>query len=556
MLELLIAAAAVQANAASAPPPPSDPPVRLVVMIAVDQMIPEQLDRLAPWLHGGLGRFVERGAVFEHAALVHGDTETGPGHTCYGTGLNPTHNGIVSNEWLPIDSKRFVYCFSDEQSHAVTSSGVDKDPGVSPHNLRSKGFADYVKEAHPKSKVIAISSKDRAAIGMSGQHPDLALWWDHGGKGFETSTWYVPTLPQWVIDWNWNWPRLWSDGPFAGGWKCELPEHFEASGTAPDEREGEWGRPGQHSFPHATPPLSDPPTEKELRALANAVYEGPGGDVFVLDLARVAVEKLELGLDDDPDVLAISLSSCDTVGHGYGPLSCEVTDVLLRADRELGKLFDELDAKVGADRWVASLSADHGVLELPESLADRGVAASRPPGNVVGDTIKAARAKVAEKFGKDFYAKAYSRGLRLSLSEMKEAKVDPAEVRSAYAAALRECGTAWLQHALTFDELKAIARDGAPASGLVRMEANSFDEERTCDVVLLCKPWMLIGLPIGTTHGTPYPYDRNIPLAFVGPGFPKSRDFRDAASIDIAPTLLHRLHITTTAAFDGRVLFE
>jgi hypothetical protein len=384
--------------------------------------------------------------------------------------------------------------------------GSRQGPGVSPRNLRSKGFADYVKDAHPKSKVLAISSKDRAAIGMSGQHPDLALWWDHGGKGFETSTWYAQALPQWVIDWNWNWPRMWSEGPFAGGWKCELPEHFEASGTAPDEREGEWGKAGDSTRSRtACPPLSDPPTEKELRAIAGAVYEGPGGDVFVLDLARVAVEKLELGLDDDPDVLAISLSSCDTVGHGYGPLSCEVTDVLLRADRELGKLFDELDTKVGADRWVASLSADHGVLELPESLADRGVAASRSAG-ATSSAIPQSRARQGRReVRQGLLLEAYSRGLRLSLSEMKEAKVDPAEVRSAYAAALKECGTAWLQHALTFDELKAIAREGAPASGLVRMEANSFDEERTCDVVLLCKPWMLIGLPIGTTHGTPYP---------------------------------------------------
>jgi hypothetical protein len=109
---------------------------------------------------------------------------------------------------------------------------------------------------------------------------------------------------------------------------------------------------------------------------------------------------------------------------------------------------------------------------------------------------------------------------------------------------------------LTFDELKAIARDGAPASGLVRMEANSFDEERTCDLVMLQKPWLLIGVTFGSTHGTPYPYDRNIPLAFYGPGFPHASDYRDAASIDIVPTLLHRLRITAPTPLDGHVLVE
>jgi predicted AlkP superfamily pyrophosphatase or phosphodiesterase len=553
---MLALTAFVALTQAAAPAPADAPPVRLVVMIAIDQMIPDHLDRLAPWLHGGFARFVEQGTVFERAALQHGDTETGPGHTCYGTGLNPTHNGIVSNEWLGIDAKHHTYCVSDDNAHSVTSSGVGKDGYFSPRNIRAGGLVDFVKSANPKSKSLAISSKDRAAIGMSGQHPDLVLWWDHGGRGYATSTWYVQALPQWVLDWNAHWTRELLDGPFGKGWNCDFPEHFEASGTAPDERDGELGKPGQRSFPHALPAHADPPTDKELSRLAEAVYDGPAGDQFVCEMAGRAVEQMQLGTDDDVDVLALSLSSCDLVGHAYGPLSCEVTDVLLRADRELGQLFDLLDAKVGRDRWIASLSADHGVLELPESLAARGVASERISGRVVGDAIKAARAKVAEKFGKDFYLASDQRGVRLSLTGMLEARVEPADVRRAYADAMKVSGAAWLQHVLTFDELKAIARDGAPASGLVRMEANSFDEERTCDLVMLQKPWLLIGVTFGSTHGTPYPYDRNIPLAFYGPGFPHASDYRDAASIDIVPTLLHRLHIAAPTPLDGHVLVE
>src|SRR5262249_41758586 len=155
-------------------------------------------------------------------------------------------------------------------------------------------------------------------------------------------------------------------------------------------------------FPHNIPQLSETPNDKELGRLAAWVYDGPCGDVFVLDVARKAVDALELGRDDAPDLLMISLSSCDTVGHSYGPLSCEVTDVLLRADRELGKLFDVLDQKVGRERWIASLSADHGVLELPETLAQRGYPSERVNGKLVGDALKGARAAVEQKFGKDF----------------------------------------------------------------------------------------------------------------------------------------------------------
>jgi hypothetical protein len=529
---------------------PADRP-RLVVTISVDQMIPEQLERLRPWLKGGLGRFANDGLVFPNAALRHGDTETGPGHASFGTGLHPTHHGIVSNDWFVFDSRDSMYCFGDAHSKAVTSAGLQEARASSPRNLRVEGLADFVEAASANAKTFAISSKDRSAIGMTGQHADLALWWDKNRGGFMTSSWYASALPEWVVTWNSGWQqRL----PFAGEWRAELPEHFEGSGTAPDERDGEWGKPGQRSFPHATPKRGANLTDKELAALASWVYDSAPGDVMVLELAREAVAKLELGADDVTDLLAISLSSCDTVGHAYGPLSVEVTDVLLRADRELGKLFDLLDERVGRGRWIAALSADHGVLELPETLAAQGYPSERLSGRVIGDAIKSARNSAALKFGQDFYLSSSARGVRLSVSAMKAAGVEPKSVREHYAAELRESGRAWIEHALTYDELEAIARHGAPASGLVAMEANSFFEERSADVVLLQKAWCLAALPVGTTHGTPYPYDRAVPLAFYGPGFRAGRDFREAASVDALPTLLARLGIATAANFDGRDL--
>lgn len=532
---------------------PQEPKIRLVVMVSVDQMLPEHLERLAPWLKGGFGRFVRDGRVYPRAFLRHGDTETGPGHTCLGTGMNPTHHGIISNDWFAFDARDGVYCYSDPDARAVTSNGVQESRASSPRNLRVDGIADHLEAIDRAALTVGISSKDRSAIGMTGRHADLALWWDKKRGGFQTSTWYARELPAWVKASNATWmQRL----PFASGWNSELPADFAASGTAPDEREGEWGKPGQRSFPHASPKRGPELSDKELGALASWVYDSAPGDVMVLELARDALSALELGRDDVVDLLCVSLSSCDTVGHAYGPFSVEVTDVLLRADRELEKLFGTLDERVGREHWIAALSADHGVLELPETLAAQGYPAERISGRVIGDTLKAARNAVAQKFGQDFYLTSNARGVRLSVSAIRAAGLEACDVRRFYAQALREQGSAWLEHALTYDELEAIARRGTAASGLVALEANSFDEERSCDIVLLHRPWCLPGLAVGTTHGTPYAYDRSVPLAFYGPGVSAGRDFSAAASIDAVPTLLGRAKLGAALKFDGRDLFE
>jgi hypothetical protein len=547
---LALAAAALVA-AQDPPPPDRARGVSLIVMVSVDQMVPWQLERLAPWLDGGLGRFAREGRSFSDAALRHGDTETGPGHASYGTGLHPTRHGIVSNDWFAVEGRSGTYCCADPEARKVSFAGVHDERASSARNLRARGIADFLEAADPRARTLAISSKDRSAIGMSGVRADLCLWWDRRRGGFVTSTWYARELPGWAAACSVDWIERLRAAGFADSWRCELPEDFEGSGTSLDECEGEWGRPGQRAFPHPVPAAGE---GAERAALAGWVYDGPAGDVLVLDLARRAVEALELGRDDAVDLLAVSLSSCDTVGHAYGPRSVEVTDVLLRADRELERLFDLLDERVGRERWIASLSADHGVLELPEALAARGLPARRISGRTVRDSIDAARAQVAERFGRDFYLASNSRGIRLSWAAMKEAGADAGEVRRAYAAAMGLHGGEWLEHALTFDELRAVAREGAPAPELVRLEANSFDQERTCDVVLLCKRWCLVGVAAGTTHGTPYPYDRAVPLAFYGPGFAKGTSREPAASVDALPTLLARAGLPIPPGLDGRDL--
>ena len=350
------------AQAAQAAPPQDEERVRLIVLVSVDQMIPEQLERLDPWLSGGLRRFAD-GQVFRRAAHGHGGTATGPGHATLGTGLHPNHHGIVGNSWLLAGTSESVYCVQDNEAQLVTVGGVVGGAAGSPRNLLADGLADHVRRVHPGSKSVGISGKDRAAILSLGRSADAALWWDRSGRGFVSSTFFGEELPEWAQEWN----RSWTDelGNFV--WEDLLPEDIDEAGTAPDDRAGEVSALGP-TFPHAAPPLSDPPLQPELALLSRWVYGTPLVDRFVVELALRAVEGMDLGGDEEVDYLFVGLSACDTVGHSFGPYSREVTDLLLRADAQLGRLFDHLDERLGEDGWVAALSSDHGVLEFPEAL--------------------------------------------------------------------------------------------------------------------------------------------------------------------------------------------
>ncbi|HUR28222.1 MAG TPA: alkaline phosphatase family protein [Planctomycetota bacterium] len=522
-------------------------------MIAVDQMIPEQLQRLAPLWTGGFARFVQQGTVFREARLQYADSETGPGHTTYGTGMNPLHHGIVGNDWVLPEEKSGSYCVSDPDSKLVTATGPTSSKSMSPRNIRAPGLIDRLKALDPASRGFAASSKDRAAIGMSGQHPDLAVWWDHHGLGFVSSTWYAPALPAWVTEFDGQWLAAF-ESAWGGGWNALDVASFEGTDTAPDDSPGELAWKGRRVFPYPAPEIGETPSLKELGEIAMLVYGSPAGDQFVCELARRALTALALGKDEHVDVLCVSLSACDTVGHSFGPRSREVTDVLLRADRQLELLFADLDREVGAGRWIASLSADHGVLDLPEALVQRGIGAERVSGKLIGATIKAARKKMEQEFGEDFFLAYDGRGVRLSWTKIAAAGKKLAEVREFAAKALEEEGGAWIEDASTLDELEAVARRGEPASGFRRSLANSFDEERTPDVTLLPKPWKLLGMGAGTTHGTPYPYDVRIPLAFYGPGFSARESFEPASSVDAVPTLMAALGLEVAEDFDGHVL--
>lgn len=517
-------------------PQPAETP-RLVVIVVVDQLVPEQLQRLAPVLTGGFKRFLDEGAVFWNATVDYAATETGPGHATIATGRYPSRHGIVGNLFLDDQSRATVYCVGDAEARALTDAGVEEArPGASPARRIGDSLGDLLAERKPGSKCLAIAGKDRSAILLAGRHPEAALWWNGVTGGFASSSYYGDKLPEFVGVWNSAW------GERAGGWKweCSLTGDLARLGTQPDDQPGESSG-GGRTLPRTLPTAGGP--------LAAAVMGSPLIDMFTLELATLAVDALALGQDDAPDYLGVSLSGCDLLGHAYGPTSVEVTDLLARDDRDLGRFFAQLDAGVGKGRWVACLTSDHGVLNLPEVLQARQVGARRVGGAEVAALRETVQDALDATFGDAELGLRYGElGFTLDEAKARAAGIEPAELRALVAEAARE--TKWVADAYTREELEA----KTPRDAWVALYQKSWLTERCPDVTLRPDPWLLFDFPEGTSHGSPYPYDRRVPLAFLGGRVRPEQRFDAASPVDTVPTLLELLGLKPPADLDGRAL--
>ena len=536
--------------------PPARP--RLIVVVSVDQMRPDQLARLAPVLEGGLGRMLREGAEFRAATLDYAATETGPGHATLATGCLPRTHGIVGNDmWLTAE-QRSTYCLGEPEARIVTSAGPQPTAagkGRGPVHLRVPTLPEHVRAVHPDAQVVSIAGKDRSAIAMTGRAAGAVLWWDRGDGGFVSTTVYGDELPAWVRAWNATWVELCS------GWEWAplRSEGLGELGTADDDRQGEavFG-PFGRGFPYQLHAVQDRASRDDVGRLAALVYDSPKVDECVARLAREALVHLGLGADDAPDVLSLSFSATDTVGHANGPFSWEVTDVVLRLDRELGELFALCDERVGEGRWTAALSADHGVLPLPEHMQAGLVGARRVNTGELRATRDRVRATLTERYGEHLEKRFDGEGIVLDHTRVKELGLDLAEARVlARDAALASIGVgSWLGGAYTLDELAAARSGEADTPDPWRpLFVNSFDAERSCDVVFRNAPWTLIGRGTGTSHGSCYPYDREVPLLFLGAGVPRAVRSDRAGSHDVVPTLLAVLGVPPRTPLDGRDLF-
>jgi predicted AlkP superfamily pyrophosphatase or phosphodiesterase len=328
---------------------------RLVILLAIDQMRADYFTRFGARFTGGLKRLHAEGRVFTNADLNYARTETAPGHATLATGAYPRRHGIPANEWFDRQAQQTVYCVADKTAGSVEGAGG----GASPKHLTVKAVGDWLKAASPASKVIAAAGKDRAAVLLGGQRPDLAFWYEAKTGLMVTSDYYTRQAPDWVKAFN---AADWTTRNTPAAWTKLLPES-EYSG--PDDFRGErlWGP--SRKFPHPF-----------LRKTENQ-RTSPYYDMLVLDFALAAIRAEKLGQDDAPDLLCVGLSATDYVGHHYGPDSHEMQDHLLRLDRALGDFLTQVEKLAGAGNVLLVLSADHGVRPNPEYLTEFKAAPAR-----------------------------------------------------------------------------------------------------------------------------------------------------------------------------------
>ena len=510
---------------------PAASPPRLVVVIAVDQLPAYYLDRFRPWFGpGGFNRFFRAGAVYPRARYAHVITETCPGHAVMLTGSYATANGIVANQWYDPVQGRPVYCAEDGSVRLVGARGA----GRSPRRLLGATVGDLLKVATAgRSRVVTISAKDRAAIMLGGHRADAAYW--IVDTLFVTSSWYRSDLPAWAAAVNRSRPVT---RYFGTRWDRLLaPSAYAATG--PDDVPAEGVVEGSRTFPHRVVDL-------------DGFDYSPMLDQAVADFAMRAVQAEELGRDSIPDLLAISFSATDRIGHTYGPDSQEIMDQVIRLDRTLARLFAFLDRTVAPGRTLIVLTADHGVAPLPEKLAEGLADGPRRMDPAVLDS--AVSLALTDRFGSPTGAGwvSYDEAPLLYLSRealgTRKVGLEDAE-RVAQAALLAVPG---VSNAVTGVELTRLRASGGE-SDVVR----SYYPARGADLYYFLDPyWLPTTDPTGTGHGSPWRYDQEVPLLWQGAGIRPGVRGEPATVADLAPTLARLLGLETPGGSQGRVLSE
>jgi hypothetical protein len=496
---------------------------RLAVLVYFDQMRGDYPERWAG-LYGdeGFRRLEEGGAWFQNCHYPYANTVTGAGHASVATGCSPETHGIVANEWYDRATRAEVNCVEAERYSRVPPSPPEEakgsaDPakkakkyaGVGPERLLAPTLADALKEATGgRGRVVALSLKDRAAVLPGGRHPDACYWYDSKDGQFVTSTRYRDRLAPWVADFN---AGRAVDRWFGREWTRLRPDLDYAKYSGPDAVDGEGKGTFQGvEFPH---PFSGGP-KKAKTAYYAALYNSPFGNDLLLELACRAIDAEGLGTRDVPDLLCLSFSSNDAVGHTWGPASQEVLDVTLRTDLVIKGLLSTLDGKVGRGRYVLAVTADHGVCPMPEVARAEHPGAGRIPA-----TLLKAKANefLVTKFGGDaktrYVEDAIESWAYLNHDLIRSKGLDQSEVEAALAGWLtRQEG---IQAAYTRTQLLAGIAEDDRVGQMVR---RSFQPDRCGDVMLVVKPYHIVWGLTGTTHGSPHPYDTHVPLMVYGAG--------------------------------------
>ncbi len=537
VLSALIGLTAIQLGLVAQSPPPATRP-RLVVIISIDQMRADYIDRFQHQWTKGLKRLVDRGAWFSQAAYPYQNTVTCVGHATIGTGSVPAIHGMILNEWWDRETGKEVACTSDSSVSPV-SYGAPLKRGHSAARLQVPTLADEMRvQLSPSAHVVSMSLKARSAIMLAGHRGDAVTWFDDNTGSWSTSSAYstspVPFLAKFFADHpvtadfgkTWNLAmtsdRYLYDDSTAGrtppkGWGPSLPH----------ELRGEAGKP-------------DPDFFEQWSA-------SPYSNDYLARMALASVEALGLGASDRADFLGLSFSALDHAGHDFGPMSHEVQDVLVRLDETLGAFFDALDARIGADHYVVAVSADHGVSPIPEQAKALGLDAGRIDTKALRDRLEE---YLVGRFGAGKYIAYFDHlDLYFTPGTYRRVSTDPEALTEVMRMIRSHPGVLQVYRA---EDLAALSGSTDPAETAAAL---SYYPGRSGDLVLASKPYWIATDDSAATHGTSNGYDARVPVIFMGAGIRSGRYLEPASPADIAPTLASMVGVTL-ARPSGRVLAE
>lgn len=508
----------------------------LVVGITVDQMRADYLVRYwDDFGEGGFKRMVGEGFVCADHHFGYAPTYTGPGHASIFTGTTPQFHGIIGNNWYERRSGESVYCAGDSNVYGVGPVDPAYYAGkMSPHRLRTSTLGDELKFAlGMKPKVIGISLKDRGAILPAGHAADAAYW--YYGKdvgGFISSTHYMEELPNWVEKWNKKTPAA---EYLDAGWSLLRDVSvYDESWADNNPYESPFRGSLRPAFPYDLASLS------EQNGGFDILKSTPWGNTIVVDFALEAVESEELGADATTDLLAISFSATDYVGHQFGVHAMETQDTYLRLDAELKRLFDALDEQVGEGNWLAWLTADHGAATVPSLAKSEKLPTGYWTPGALEETIEAA-------LGQDWVLSVSNDQIFLDRPAIlaSQQSLEDVQHRVAEIAAQQPD----VDRAVTATELQ---RYGGYDNDVLSRLAWGHHAKASGDVILLPAPGWLDYGPSGTSHGSPYAYDTHVPCLFLGWGVEPGITYERTHIRDIAPTVAALIHSPLPNGCTGR----
>ena len=488
---------------------------KLVVGIVVDQMRYDYVYRFWNQLgDNGFKKLVNEGYFLRNTHYNYTPTYTGPGHASIFTGTTPSVHGIIGNNWYNKADGLSVYCAGDGNSTTVCDCDnhvdVESTAGkMSPHRMLTTTFCDELKLFSPQSKVFGISIKDRGAILPAGHMANGAFWMGKSGEWI-TSSYYYEQLPEWLIQFQQDNPAT---SYFKGAWKGKG-----------------FGYPMDSLLASRGP---------------SSVKSTPQGNTYLKDLAIELIKSEQLGKDKITDVLTISFSSTDYIGHQFGPHAQELIDTYIKLDKDIAEILKHIDSTVGQENALIFLTADHGVVSVPNELKARKIPAGYFDASNLTTELNN---HLSKRYGNNTWVLKYSnQQFFLNRNLIEEQKISHQEIQQLaadYLISVEGVQNTFTAHQLHHNEYQ---------NNFHSLIQKGFNQKRSGDVIIaLNSGWIEWSSPTGTTHGSCFSYDTHVPLLFWGKGIKHGLSDEHISICDIAPTVSTLLGISFPNGCTGK----